>query len=250
METGGTSVLYLNRSWEEMIRHLLAVLLLVGFTGCAGVQITPLPPEKKQMIYPASFDATWRTVLDVLNDWEMPISAIEKESGIVVTDFVVVSAPSDMFPMGQMEIPRAGRYKMNISVREQGKQTIVKVNAHYERFSQILFEPIGTWKPQGSTGQVEANLLNSVLATLIKDKGRIGIQIDDSGIIIQIVSDSPASMAGVKFGDKILKINERPMTNQNEALQEIIGDPGTTVRLLVLRNGEEIEFIIKRQIIK
>lgn len=66
----------------------------------------------------------------------------------------------------------------------------------------------------------------------------IGIR-DEQLKIIAPLKDTPAEKAGLRSGDKILKIDDKPTTNLSvdEAVKLIRGERGTTVILTILRNG-------------
>ena len=87
--------------------------------------------------------------------------------------------------------------------------------------------------------------------------GGIGIQIgikDNVLTVIAPIEDTPAYQAGIKAGDKILKINSastRDMTLQ-DAVSKMRGAPKTTVTISIMREGwKEIkDFTLTREIIK
>jgi carboxyl-terminal processing protease len=87
--------------------------------------------------------------------------------------------------------------------------------------------------------------------------GGIGIQIgikDNVLTVIAPIEDTPAYQAGIKAGDKILKINTastRDMTLQ-DAVSKMRGAPKTTVTISIMREGwKEIkDFTLTREIIK
>jgi carboxyl-terminal processing protease len=58
--------------------------------------------------------------------------------------------------------------------------------------------------------------------------------------VVSPIADSPAEKAGIKPGDKIIKINDQFISNLSlvEATFKIRGPKGTTVKLLVLHEGE------------
>jgi carboxyl-terminal processing protease len=58
--------------------------------------------------------------------------------------------------------------------------------------------------------------------------------------VVSPIADSPAEKAGIKPGDKILKIDDQTTSNLSliEATFKIRGPKGTTVKLLVLHNDE------------
>ncbi|KAJ6644821.1 Carboxy-terminal-processing protease [Pseudolycoriella hygida] len=73
--------------------------------------------------------------------------------------------------------------------------------------------------------------------------GGIGVEIicDKGDIkVISPIDDLPAYKAGVKAGDYIVKVNDDFVSNLgcNKALKEIRGEPGTKVKLLIVREGE------------
>lgn len=80
----------------------------------------------------------------------------------------------------------------------------------------------------------------------------VGAQVaveDDQIIVIAPIADSPADRAGIKAGDVILEIDGKPTAGMSlvEAVLFIRGPRGTSVKLLVLHQGEtepeEIEIV-------
>ncbi len=81
----------------------------------------------------------------------------------------------------------------------------------------------------------------------------IGIQIglDEKTkrlIVIAPIDDTPASKAGILAKDIIIKINGKSTEGMdtNQAVALIRGEPGTQVRLTILRNNQQKEFVITR----
>jgi len=87
--------------------------------------------------------------------------------------------------------------------------------------------------------------------------GGIGIQIgmkESMLTVIAPIEDTPAYKAGIKAGDKIVKINNvttRDMTLQ-DAVSKMRGVPKTTVTISIMREGwkDPKDFILTREIIK
>lgn len=93
--------------------------------------------------------------------------------------------------------------------------------------------------------------------TIKGEFGGIGAEIgvkDDIVTVIAPLKDSPAYKAGLKSGDKILKINDTSTENMTteEAVHLIRGKIGTVVSLSIYRVGEKEQQVIKvtRGIIK
>lgn len=87
--------------------------------------------------------------------------------------------------------------------------------------------------------------------------GGVGIQIgvkDGMLTVIAPIEDTPAYRAGIKSGDKIIKINNEFTKDMGlqDAVSKMRGAPSTAVKLTILREGwkETKEFSITREIIK
>jgi len=87
--------------------------------------------------------------------------------------------------------------------------------------------------------------------------GGLGIQIgikEGFLTVIAPIEDTPAYKAGIKAGDKIIKINNEATKDMglHDAVSKMRGVPSTFVKLTILREGwkESKEFTIVREIIK
>lgn len=62
-----------------------------------------------------------------------------------------------------------------------------------------------------------------------------------------VQEESPAARIGLRAGDRVVRINDTPVTNWDQILSEIyVGYAGTDIRMVVLRNGRETELAITR----
>lgn len=70
---------------------------------------------------------------------------------------------------------------------------------------------------------------------------------DTRGVVVgDVTPNSPAQEGGVQRGDIILQVNGKPVTDSNQLRMSIsMMQPGTDVRLQVLRNGSEKELTLK-----
>lgn len=87
--------------------------------------------------------------------------------------------------------------------------------------------------------------------------GGLGIVVTKDSNFIKVVSpidDTPAFRAGIKSGDYISKINDELTYDMSleKAVEKMRGKPGTTVKIVILRKGENepLEIELKREIIK
>ncbi len=87
--------------------------------------------------------------------------------------------------------------------------------------------------------------------------GGLGVEISIKDGLVTVISpieDTPAWKAGIKAGDRIVKINgelARDFT-LDDAVKRLRGKPGTEISISVLREGEDklLDFKITREIIK
>lgn len=88
--------------------------------------------------------------------------------------------------------------------------------------------------------------------------GGIGVYIsageDNLITVLSPIEGTPGYKAGIKSGDKILKINDKEfMADEMDfAIKEMKGQPGTKVDITIYREGEDkpLEFSMKRELIK
>ncbi len=87
--------------------------------------------------------------------------------------------------------------------------------------------------------------------------GGLGIEVGMEAGVIKVISpidDTPASKAGIKSGDYIVKIDDEQVQGKSlmEAVKLMRGPVGTKIVLTIRRKGEKeaLEFIIKREIIE
>jgi carboxyl-terminal processing protease len=87
--------------------------------------------------------------------------------------------------------------------------------------------------------------------------GGLGIEVQmDNGFVrvVTPIDETPASRAGLKAGDLIMKLDDKPVKGMSldDAINLMRGEPGSDIILTVLREGEEqpLEFTITRDVIK
>ena len=93
-------------------------------------------------------------------------------------------------------------------------------------------------------GELETDLSGELTGIGVE----IGFNADNNLSVISVIDDSPAEQAGLRAGDLIEKIDDQDATKltTSGAAKLIRGDEGTTVKLTVIRDGEEKEFTAKR----
>lgn len=87
--------------------------------------------------------------------------------------------------------------------------------------------------------------------------GGLGIEVGQEDGFIRVIApidDTPAQRAGVRAGDLIIKLDDAPVQGMdlNQAVDLMRGDVGTSIRLTIMRDGEDkpFELTIVRDVIK
>ncbi len=151
----------------------LVILTGIFLVSCQTTQhYTPISSAEKTHTVNYDYDSVWTKLLYVLNNQELPITTIEKESGIIVTDFVVFSPRSSfgqsVIETGFLETVRDGRYKLNLLVINRGSNsTSIRINTHIEKFSMYaLGRNMPVWSHQQSNGFIERSLFDEIDLTM------------------------------------------------------------------------------------
>lgn len=87
--------------------------------------------------------------------------------------------------------------------------------------------------------------------------GGLGIEVTMENGFVKVVSpidDTPAQRAGVKAGDLVVRLDDQPVKGMSlgDAVKLMRGEPGSTIELTIMREGEEapLKITITRDIIK
>ncbi|MDR5889091.1 MULTISPECIES: S41 family peptidase [Halomonas] len=104
---------------------------------------------------------------------------------------------------------------------------------------------------------LDADAYRSLQESTQGEFGGVGIEVgkrDGQLTVITPIDDTPASRAGLQAQDIILRIDDTPTEgiSLQEAVDLMRGDPGTEIRLTIMREGENAprEVAIEREIIR
>ncbi|SDC45577.1 carboxyl-terminal processing protease [Paenibacillus sp. UNCCL117] len=112
---------------------------------------------------------------------------------------------------------------------------------------QAMIESLGDPYTQYFTPEELTEFENAVANRYVGIGVRVSQQPD--GVYIAEVFDGPAREAGIRVGDVIVKVGEQSVVGAplGEATSLIMGEPGTEVKLRLVRDGAELEKTVKRQ---
>jgi uncharacterized lipoprotein len=139
-------------------------LVALSLTGCAPQQVRPVAFDV-QKTFPSGFDKVWAALMESTMDLGYPVESVEKESGILTTSFVNIGQlpPKEYCNCsgGFFAVVSETRMKMSIFVRAiNGNETIVKLNAHIEGWTENVLAKKKDWAMCTSTGVLETDLLS------------------------------------------------------------------------------------------
>lgn len=75
-------------------------------------------------------------------------------------------------------------------------------------------------------------------------RGRVGIEVEDRAagpVVMAVLADTPAAAAGLKVGDRIVRVNDRPIRGEDDLWANLADKPvGTEVTLTAVRGDNEM----------
>lgn len=140
---------------------------LVMMIGCATVPRAPIKAQRTSAVMPASKDKVWPLLVAEIG-LEYPVQAIEKESGLITTEFVQMPVGFNNSGMERYVFPPGGwintwaglRMNMRVlAVESEPDKTMVTIKAHYEAFEDNVYK---SWIVARSNGSVENRILTSI----------------------------------------------------------------------------------------
>ncbi len=109
---------------------------------------------------------------------------------------------------------------------------------------------------QGIGFAVPINLVKDLLPNLLDngrpERGWLGVNVQeilDGGrrvaVVVDVFQDSPAAVAGVKPGDRVVSVGGKPVERYQQLLRRVaLLAPGSTVKLGLTRNGKPLEVAV------
>jgi outer membrane lipoprotein-sorting protein len=146
---------------------LTLLATLIALSGCQTTNQAPQVAQRTSAVFNASKDKVWPLLVAEVG-LNYPVAAVEKESGLLTTDFVMMPAGYNNMNMTQWVFNPGGflatwnglRMKMNIMVVEiEPGKTQVTIRAHYEAFENNVSK---SWIVCRTNGSMENSILTSI----------------------------------------------------------------------------------------
>lgn len=102
------------------------------------------------------------------------------------------------------------------------------------------------YKQLKQTGQVVRGYLGIIMEELTPETAKhIGVEHTNGIIVTQVIEDSPADNAGIKYNDVLVEINSRLITSSNQLRMQVgMLKPGKKVKVVVTRDGKPRELSV------
>jgi hypothetical protein len=144
----------------------VAALVMMGLALAASATAPKVHDIDKKLRLRASFDQTWTALIEVFADRSWAIATLEKDSGIITTDWMGLDEDSPFADCGSAGIASVMRreIRFNVFVRDAEVDTHVTVNATFRE--ERRFDNKDWFVDCTSTGRVES-LIHGMLADAI-----------------------------------------------------------------------------------
>lgn len=149
-------------------RNLLTLIPVVAISlACVPPNTAPIQPQRTQTIINASKDKVWPIIISEIG-LKYPVQALEKESGLITTQFVNMPAGYNNMNMSQWVFEPKGflatwnGLKMNmriLAVEIEPNKTQITIQCHYEAYENNVSH---SWIVAQSNGSIENSVLTKI----------------------------------------------------------------------------------------
>ncbi|MDV2503063.1 MAG: hypothetical protein RX318_03840 [bacterium] len=155
------------------MKRIVTVIACVVFFSVACRSTPPPSPVQTTFLIEAPFDRTWSAVTEAAAETSLPISAIEKESGLMTTGFVTLfrgrGMERELWRVAQrrrvlLGLWDQGRFTMNMFVKSiDDERSSLTVNVHLEGYEWNVSK---SWYSLESNGSIEGDFVRLVKSKL------------------------------------------------------------------------------------
>ena len=156
------------------MKSLFSVLIpIVALVGCAPPDTTLQVPKRSNVVLSATKNQVWPLIISEIG-LNYPVQALEKESGLITTQFVNLpvtfnngNAATWIYPPGGF-LATWGGLRVNLrilAVEIEAGKTSLTINCHYEAFESNVQK---AWVLAKSNGSLENELITRIEAKLPK----------------------------------------------------------------------------------
>jgi hypothetical protein len=133
--------------------------------------MTAATPEDTSRVFNAPLETVGRVLLTLMAEYDLRVTGIEREEGVIRTDFHEFEGNSDLGksvlqPYSGREVIEKGRYRPDVFFFEIDENSVrVQVDCDIEKYSGIRNF---SWQTQPSNGYIEQRVLDTLEERLKK----------------------------------------------------------------------------------
>lgn len=181
---------------------------------------------------------------------------IKKFAALVVASAITFTSataftgtPQTQFDFVLQKIEQNSLFTQN---NEMSSEEVAEKNAYIEQNPDKLQQVVNDYLKTLDTHSMflTKSQYEQGFSTLVETSG-IGVTVQnqsDKIMVIDVEKGSPADNAGIKYGDKIIKINDVSIENMeiSQVGEMLRGEAGTQVKVTILRDNQTLDFDLTR----
>ncbi|MDU5473747.1 MULTISPECIES: sigma E protease regulator RseP [Pantoea] len=235
-----------KRRDKQGTEYVIALIPLGGYVKMLDERVESVPAELRHQAF--NNKAIWQRasiiaagpvanfIFAVFAYWVVFIHGVpgvrpvvgEIVNGSVAAQAQIVSG-MELKAVDGIETPDWDAVRMALIGKIGDAQTVLTVSRFGEEATQQKAVDLRNW-------QFEPDKEDPVVALGIRPRGP---QIETT--LAEVQADSPASVAGLQAGDRIVKVDGQPLTQWQSFVMQVRDNPGKEMVLDVNRNGETVQ---------
>ncbi|WP_033793568.1 sigma E protease regulator RseP [Pantoea septica] len=235
-----------QRRDKQGTEYVIALIPLGGYVKMLDERVESVPAELRHQAF--NNKAVWQRasiiaagpvanfIFAVFAYWVVFIHGVpgvrpvvgEIVNGSVAAQAQIVSG-MELKAVDGIETPDWDAVRMALIGKIGDAQTVLTVSRFGEEATQQKAVDLRNW-------QFEPDKEDPVVALGIRPRGP---QIETT--LAEVQADSPASVAGLQAGDRIVKVDGQPLTQWQNFVMQVRDNPGKEMVLDVNRNGETVQ---------
>ncbi|MDU5783137.1 MAG: sigma E protease regulator RseP [Pantoea sp.] len=235
-----------QRRDKQGTEYVIALIPLGGYVKMLDERVESVPAELRHQAF--NNKAVWQRasiiaagpvanfIFAVFAYWVVFIHGVpgvrpvvgEIVNGSVAAQAQIVSG-MELKAVDGIETPDWDAVRMALIGKIGDAQTVLTVSRFGDEATQQKAVDLRNW-------QFEPDKEDPVVALGIRPRGP---QIETT--LAEVQADSPASVAGLQAGDRIVKVDGQPLTQWQNFVMQVRDNPGKEMVLDVNRNGETVQ---------
>ena len=150
------------------LRSALSILLVMLLAVSCAKQMVTVDPEQTVRVFDAPLSTVGKVLLTLMAEYDLKVTGIESEEGVIRTDFHEFDADSDLGravlqAYSSSEQIEKGRYRLDVYFFEIDQNSVrVAIDCTVEKFSGTHSAYNFHWQSQPSNGEIEKRVFTTL----------------------------------------------------------------------------------------